>query len=88
MFEGCRNCIATSSFGAQDIFLNIHLIVFRLILCISVVCLHVRMCTMHIPGAHADEKVAPDPLELELPIVVSHYVEARNYVWVLCKSHN
>jgi hypothetical protein len=46
-------------------------------LCIGVFCLHVCMCTMCMPGA-CDQKKVPDPLELELWMVVSHHLSSGN----------
>ena len=40
---------------------------------------------MHPCCAHREQKRVLDPLELELWIVVSHYVGAGNHIQVLCK---
>ena len=41
-----------------------------------------HVCT----DAQGGQKRALDPLELELWVIVSHHVSARNPDWVLCKS--
>jgi hypothetical protein len=42
------------------------------------VCMYVCMYAMCMLSAHTEQKVASDPLELELWIVVSHLVGAGN----------
>lgn len=41
-------------------------------------CLLVRTCTVCIPGVQGGQKVAPEPLELELQMVVRGYDGAGN----------
>lgn len=44
-------------------------------------CLYVCLCTACIPDVHRGQKGqkrAPDPLELELQVVVSHHMDAGN----------
>lgn len=48
-----------------------------IILCILVLCLHVWNTTMVLCDARGGQKMASDPLELALQMVVSHHV------WVL-----
>lgn len=45
------------------------------------------LCTTRVPDAHGDQKRALGALELELEIVVGHYVGAGNRIWVLWKSN-
>lgn len=49
--------------------------------------LHVHVCTLLVSGPHRGQKKAWSPLELELPIVVSYPVGAKNGRQVLCKSN-
>ena len=44
------------------------------------------LCTSWMPGAHRGQKKALDLRELELQMVVSFQVGAKNRTWVLCKS--
>lgn len=46
------------------------------------------LCTTCIPGALRSPKRESDPLVLELLMVVSHQVCARNWTSVLCKKSN
>ena len=46
-------------------------------------CLHACLCATCMPGAHGGQE--KDPLELELQMLVSHHVGARNQTWVLWK---
>lgn len=47
---------------------------------------HICMGTIGIPGGSGGQKKAPDPLKLELWMIVSHHVDAGNQSWVLCKT--
>lgn len=49
-------------------------------------CLCIRVCTVCVPSAHRDQKGMSDPLELQLTMVVNHYVSAGNWTQALCKS--
>jgi hypothetical protein len=40
---------------------------------------------MIVCGVPRGQKWAPDPLELELQVIINQY--ARNWIWVLCKSN-
>lgn len=44
-------------------------------MCMSL-CLYVCICTMCIPGSHEGQKKVLNPLEVELPMVVSHHFSA------------
>ena len=44
------------------------------------------MCATCPPGTRGSQKRAPDPLELESEMVVSHHTGARNQPRVLCKN--
>jgi hypothetical protein len=44
------------------------------VICVWVVYVYVCLCTMCVPGAHGGQKRAPDPLDLELEMVVMHHV--------------
>lgn len=48
---------------------------------------HICMGTIGIPGGSGGQKKAPDPLKLELWMIVSHHVDAGNQTWVLCMSN-
>lgn len=41
-------------------------------------CLHVSMCTTSMDGAHEEQKSSWDTPELELQMIMSHYVGVRN----------
>lgn len=43
---------------------------------------------MCMPGAYGNQKRASDPLGLELQVVVSHRMRARNRLKVLCRAAN
>lgn len=49
---------------------------------------HKNMCIMCKLGARGGQKRGLDLLELELQIVVNHYVGAGNQTWVLSKNNN
>ena len=49
-------------------------------------CMYVR--TMCVPGTHRAQKNVLDPLEVELQMVLSHYVGVGNQTWVLCKGNS
>jgi hypothetical protein len=62
-----------------------HIYIYYICICIYVYThTHTHMHVSHVCSAHRDQKRAPDSLVPELQIVVSHYVDARN--WVLCRS--
>lgn len=48
------------------------------IFCVWLFFLHVFMCTMYVPGAQRGQRRVWDPLELELAMVVSRNVGAKN----------
>ena len=52
-----------------------------------VLCLHVCIYMCICLVTHRGQKRALEPLELELQMVVSCYVGARNQTWVLCKNN-
>lgn len=52
-------------------------------MCMGAFCMHVCLCAMCVPGTYKCQKRAPDPLELELQIVVSHQVGAGDKTQVL-----
>lgn len=54
--------------------------------CMSV-CLHEHMCTAFMPGTGRGQKRALHPLVLELQVIVSLHVGARNQTWVLQMSN-
>lgn len=41
-------------------------------------CLHIHLCIMFTPGTYSGQRSVSDSLELELQMVMSHYVGARN----------
>lgn len=47
-------------------------------------CLHVRMYSMHVPGAMGVQKSMPDFLEMELGVIVSHREGAGNGTQPIC----
>jgi hypothetical protein len=49
-------------------------IIWIIFLCVWVVCLHLCLYTMCIPGVHRGQKWTPDPLGLKLQVFVSHLV--------------
>lgn len=49
-------------------------------------CLHIYLCMAYVPGALVGQTATSDHLELELQIVVIHYVGAGNQAQVFCKS--
>lgn len=53
-----------------------------------VFCLNVNMCTTCKLGACGCQKRGLDLLELELQMVVNHYVGARNQTWVFSNDNN
>lgn len=58
---------------------NTHLFLFLiLILNAWVLCLHVYNWTVFMPGAHGSQRRVSDPLVLELHMVVSYHMGARN----------
>lgn len=46
-------------------------------------CLHICMYTTSIPGTYGGHKRVSHPLEMELQLIVSHYVEDGNGTQVL-----
>jgi hypothetical protein len=50
-------------------------------------CLYVCIHTTCMSGACGGQKQKPGPLEMELQMIVSHHVGARNQTWVLSKSN-
>lgn len=58
---------------------------FILTICLfSFICVYcVRVYTTYVPGAPRGQKRASNPLELELWVVVNHYVGAGNQTWVI-----
>lgn len=44
-------------------------------LCVQVFCLHACLCILCMPGVHRGQKMALDPLQLELHIFESHQVK-------------
>lgn len=44
------------------------------------------MCTMCMPGTCGDQKKAPDPLELELPMTAKHHLDVGNGTRVLLQE--
>lgn len=61
------------------------LLLFKYFMCM-IFCLHVYL---HIAGgAHGDQKMALDSLELVLQTIVSHHVGTGNPTQSLCKSNN
>lgn len=56
-------------------------------MCRGISCLHVFLCTMCVLGAHKGQKVAMDPLELELQTDVGHHVGAVKGIQVHWKSN-
>lgn len=45
--------------------------------------LHVRLCTMCVPGDQGDQKTVSDTMELKLQTIVKCNVGAGNGSWVL-----
>lgn len=43
-------------------------------------------CAMPMPGTLRGQKLALDPLELELQVIISYHVGTGNQTLVLCKS--
>lgn len=41
-------------------------------------CLYIYVCMICMPGTFTEQEQALDPLELQLEVVVSHYVGAWN----------
>lgn len=56
---------------------------FMAVLCMS---LYIHMCTICIPGAWSGHKRVLDHLELDLQIIISHYMGAQNETQVSGKS--
>ena len=60
---------------------------FILFLCAWIFCSYDYLCTIFVSGAHRSLKRKPDPLELELKMLVSCHVGSGNWTWVLWKSN-
>lgn len=57
---------------------------FLIILCVWIFCLHVYLCSTHMPGTQGIQKKVLDSLGLEVEMFLSHHVGLiRNRTWVL-----
>lgn len=56
------------------------------IICVWAFCLHACLCTTNMPAAWEGQKKSLNPLEQELNMVLSHYMNTWNWIWVLWKS--
>lgn len=45
------------------------------------------MCSVFMPGVQESQERVLDPVELELEIVMTHYVSFGNRIQVLCRSN-
>lgn len=45
------------------------------------------VCSMYIPGALKDQEMLLNPLSLDLQMIMSHCVSARNQARIFCKTN-
>lgn len=69
-------CVYQKGTNKLSIFLKKHFIALLF-------CFNACMCTMCMPNAQGSQKRAPNPLETELQMFVSHHVGASNRIWLL-----